>query len=168
VDRIDLMRVVVRVPDRDVPFTQPGDPSRIVFDALPSTSFSGKVARVSATEDHDSRTMRVEIDVPNDKGIIRDGMYGQVEIQLEAAAAGVTIPSACIFGNVSGGKAKVYVVEGNKVRLVDIQTGKDTGAQIEVLNGLTTSQQIVVKPPTALAEGMTVDAVAAVTKSSGH
>ncbi len=168
VDRIDQMRVVVRVPDRDVPFTQPGDPSRVVFDALPATPFKGVVARVSATEDPDSRTMRVEIDVPNTNGIIRDGMYGQVEIELEGASPGVTIPSACIFGNVTGGNAKVYIVDDAKARLVDVQTGKDTGAKIEILSGLNTSQQIVVKPPSALAAGMTVNAVAAPTKSSGH
>ncbi|HWA97782.1 MAG TPA: efflux RND transporter periplasmic adaptor subunit, partial [Pirellulales bacterium] len=168
VDRTDLMRVVVQVPDRDVPFTQPGDPARIVFDALPSMPFTGEVARVSAFEDPESRTMRVEVDVPNAKGIIRDGMYGQAEIELEEASPGVTIPSTCIVGSVIDGKAKVYVIAGGKAHLADIATGKDTGSQIEVLSGLDTSQQVVVKPPSALIEGIAIDAVAAPAKSSGH
>ncbi|HEY5315649.1 MAG TPA: efflux RND transporter periplasmic adaptor subunit, partial [Pirellulales bacterium] len=86
VDRTDLVRVVVLVPDRDVPFTQAGDRALVLLDALPGKPFKGKVARVAGTEDPLSRTMRVEVDVPNADGVIRNGMYGQVEIELEPAS----------------------------------------------------------------------------------
>ncbi|HEX4130812.1 MAG TPA: efflux RND transporter periplasmic adaptor subunit [Pirellulales bacterium] len=169
VDRIDLMRIVVQVPDRDVPFTQPGDEATIVFDALPGQKFTGKVARVSASENPESRTMRVEIDVPNTDGILRDGMYGQVEIELEKASPGVTIPSACVISDVRANQAKVYVVEQGKVRLTTIETGKDTGVLIEVKQGLTTSDRVVLKPPSSLIDGLAVEAVAApVAQKSGH
>ena len=160
VDRTDLMRVVVKVPDRDVPFVQPGDPSIVRFDALPKKQFNGRVARISASEDPDSRSMRVEIDVPNTEGTIRDGMYGQVEIELEAASDGVTIPSGCLVGDAGTSRAKVFVVDDqSKVHLVEVKTGKDTGAFVEVEAGLTTNSQVVVKPPVTLADGATVRAV---------
>ena len=163
VDRTDLMRIVVQVPDRDVPYVQAGDPATIFFDAFPKTTLTGRVARIAASEDQETRTMRVEIDVPNPRGLIRDGMYGQVEIQLEEPSAGVTIPSACLVGDSRAQSAKLFVVRDGKAYLVDAKIGKDTGALVEVESGLTTEDLVVVKPPATLADGMSVQAHTATT-----
>lgn len=160
VDRIDIMRVIVQIPDRDVPYTQVGDKARIAFDALPEKPFEGKISRLAASEDPETRTMRVEIDLDNEDEIIHDGMYGQVEIELEPAAPGITIPSACLVGIANANGAKLFVAEGGKVRLASVTIGKDTGAVVEVTSGLAAYDRIVIKPPSALADGMSVDAVA--------
>jgi RND family efflux transporter MFP subunit len=154
------MRVVVQVPDRDVPYTQIGDKALIAFDALPSEKFEAKVSRLAEAENPETRTMRVEVDVTNATEIIRDGMYGQVEIELEPAAPGITIPSACLFGAAKAGEAKVFIAADGKVRLTSIVIGKDTGAVVEVTSGITAHDRVVVKPPAALTDGMPVEAVA--------
>jgi RND family efflux transporter MFP subunit len=158
VDRTDLMRVVVQVPDRDVPYVQAGDPATIFFDALPKSTLSGRVARIAASEDQETRTMRVEIDVPNPRGIIRDGMYGQVEIVLEKPSPGVTVPSACLVGDSRAQSGKLFVVRDGKAYLVNVKIGKDTGQFVEVESGLTPDDLVVVKPPATLADGMSVQA----------
>ncbi len=161
VDRTDLMRIVVQVPERDVPYTQAGDRARLVFDALPGKPFNGEVVRVAGSEDSQSRSMRVEIDMPNESGIIRNGMYGQAEIELEPASQGVTIPSGCVVGNVNDNRAHLFVVDRSKARLIEVKVGTDTGTRIEVNSGLTPSAQVIVKPPSALTDGSLVEAVAA-------
>jgi RND family efflux transporter MFP subunit len=158
VDRIDRIRMVVLVPDRDVPYVQAGDPAIVLFDALPDMKFNGKVARVAGSENPQTRTMRVEIDVPNTQGLIRDGMYGQVEIELEKRLAGVRIPSACLAGDSKAGSSKVFVVRHGKAYLVDVKIGKDTGALVEIESGLTAADEVVVKPPATLADGIAVQA----------
>lgn len=169
VDRIDLMRVVVQVPDRDVPFTQPGDKAVVVFDALPSMRLSGTVSRISASENSEARSMRVEIDVPNRTGLIRDGMYGHVEIELESASNGVTVPSSCLVGDIGAEQAKVFVVDRGALRLANVKIGKDTGKQVEIVSGLTVNDLVVVRPPSGLKEGAPVQAIAAQPESkSGH
>lgn len=170
VDRVDRMRVVVLVPDRDVPYVQRGDPAIVQFDALPEMKFTGQVARVAGSENPQTRTMRVEIDFPNTKGLIRDGMYGQVEIELEKRLAGVRIPSACLVGDASAESAKVFVVRQNKAQLVNVKIGKDTGALVEVETGLTASDDVVVKPPATLADGAEVsaEAVSGATVAAHH
>src|SRR5262245_24038455 len=83
VERTDLFRVVVQVPDRDVPFTDPDDPAFVEIDALPGKRYPAKVSRIASAEDPDTRLMRVEVDVPNPRsklyphGELCRGMYGR-------------------------------------------------------------------------------------------
>src|SRR5262249_10882108 len=80
---VDRFRVVVQVPDRDVPYTHPGDPAEVEVDALPGESYTAKVSRIAQSEDPHTRLMHVEIDLPNKDGRIAAGMYGRVKITLE-------------------------------------------------------------------------------------
>ncbi|HEY5313530.1 MAG TPA: efflux RND transporter periplasmic adaptor subunit [Pirellulales bacterium] len=169
VERTDLMRIVVQIPDREVPFTQPGDPATIRFDALPRIPFKGRVARIAESEDLDTRTMRVEIDLPNPKGLLRDAMYGRVEIELEPAHGGVTIPSACFVGDIQDGKAKVFVVEQGVVRLRPVVIGADNGTLAEVVSGLIPRDEVVMRAPGSLADGVRVIATAThAMEAAGH
>lgn len=168
VDRIDMMRVVVRVPERDVPFLEPGDRSTIRFDALPQRQFSGVIARIAHAETSDTRTMLAEIDLPNPDHAIRDHMYGRVEIELDSADAGVTVPSTCLVGDVANGQGRLFVVEEGHAHLKEVQVGKDSGIQVEVVSGLTEADAVVVRPAGGLAEGAeVVDASAGSAVRSG-
>src|SRR5262249_5582783 len=60
VAKTDVMRVVTKVADLDVPFTDAGDPAVVTLDALPGLELPGKVSRISYTEDPTERTMRTE------------------------------------------------------------------------------------------------------------
>jgi RND family efflux transporter MFP subunit len=170
VDRMDLMRVVVQIPDREVPYTNPGDKAKVRLDALPDHAFAGQISRVADAEDPETRAMRIEIDLPNPAGLIRDGMYGKVDIELEPAPAGVTISSACLVGNEQHGKSQLFVVKEGKARLRPVNVGKDTGVYVEVLSGLTTADEVIVQPPAGLADGNVVTAAPAaqVAETPGH
>jgi HlyD family secretion protein len=170
VDRIDLMRVVVQIPDREVPYSNPGDKAKVRLDALPDHAFAGQISRVADAEDPETRAMRIEIDLPNQAGLIRDGMYGKVDIELEPAPAGVTISSACLVGNEQHGKGQVFVVQQGKARLRPVNVGKDTGIYVEVLSGLTTADEVIVQPPAGLTDGTVVTATPAqpMANTTGH
>jgi HlyD family secretion protein len=156
VDRVDLMRVLVRVPERDVPYVEPGDTATIHFDALPQRKFTGKVARIAESEDPATRTMLAEIDLPNPDGIIRDHMYGRVDIALEDRHVGVVVPSTCLVGDVAAGQARLFVVSGDTATLRQVEVGKDTGIEVEVLSGVSPDEQVVLRPSGSLADGMKV------------
>src|SRR5262249_17469816 len=78
----DLMRVIVQVPDRDVIYTDVGDPADLELDGLPGQKFSAKISRIAQSQDAQTRLMHVELDLPNPTGKIRNGMYGRVMILL--------------------------------------------------------------------------------------
>lgn len=168
VDRTDLMRVVLRIPERDVPHVHKGDLCQIQFDAFPKQTFKGPIARIAATEDSATRTMAVEIDLPNPDGLIRDHMYGRVFVALEEATNAQTIPSTCIIGDATDGKAKVYVVRNGKLQLKAIEIGRDTGVELEVLAGLSADDQVVARPANGLSEGIEVDSVPMLANKTSH
>ena len=92
IQRTDRMRVVVQIPDREVPYADPGDLAVVELDAFPERRFDAKVSRISATEDPQTRLMHVEIDLPNPKGEIRQGMYGRVTILLDTSPDILSVP----------------------------------------------------------------------------
>jgi RND family efflux transporter MFP subunit len=175
VQRTDKMRVIVKVPDSDVPFVDEGDPAELVIDNLPDVQFKGyKVSRVSGSEDANSRTMQVEIDVPNKfngKELLRDGMYGKVTIHLEQPLkTAVTLPANCIVHDELTGKTSVYVVRDNKAVLVPVKLGQDNAKDVEVVSGLKVDDQVVYEHSGALVNGqaVVVDSSSALARQRGR
>jgi RND family efflux transporter MFP subunit len=165
VARTDKMRVVVQIPDRDVPYADPGDPATIEIDALGNQTFEGKLSRKSNAEDPQTRTMRVEIDLENSRAAwwwggqdqIQPGMYGTATILLDPFANLVAIPSDCLVNSTGAHSASVYVVtEDNRVRLVPVSVGSDNGLKVVVHKGLTVNDRVVRHPSSELAAGMQV------------
>ena len=123
----DKMRTIVPVPDRDVPYCHVGDPATVTLDALAGRVFSAKVSRTSESENLTDRLMRVEIDLPNPDGVLRDGMFGRADILLEKIIKNLTVPSSCLIDRNGKGEGAVFVVRDGKVRRLNVHVGMDTG-----------------------------------------
>ena len=137
VQRTDLMRVIVQVPDRDVIYVDPGDPATLEIDALPGLKYQAKVSRMAQSQDPKTRLMHVEIDLPNPTGKIRNGMYGRVTILLDKAADKLSIPTSCLVNkSADGSNGTVYVVQSGRAHLVTIRLGEDNGLRVDVLGGI--------------------------------
>lgn len=158
VQKTDVMRIKVQVPDADVPYTNPGDKATFTIDALQGSHFEAKVSRIASAEDPETRTMRVEIDVQNDKGLFRDGMYGKVTIDLEKAPAGLNVPSSCIVEELGEGQAMLYVVRDNVAKKIKVHVGTDDGIRTEVLSGLRLDDQVIVSRA-GISDGMKVSVI---------
>ncbi len=152
------MRTIVQVPDPDVPYCNPGDPVTIKIDALGGRVFKGKITRMGEAEDLKDRTMRVEIDLPNPDGILKDGMYGRAIIELEPPSKNFTIPASCLIEQNAKGEGGVYVVKDGKVKRVPVRVGKDDGLHVEVLSGLSADDEIIAQPTSSISEGSEVKA----------
>jgi RND family efflux transporter MFP subunit len=156
VSRTDLMRVVVQVPDRDLTLTDAGDPAIVNIDGLEGREFRGAVSRIADSENPTTRTMRVEVDLPNPDGLLRQGMYGRVTIALEPPSTHLTLPSACILERSGTGKGVVQVVRGDKVEKLDVLLGSDNGALVEVRSGLNADDEVILRSGSPVEPGMTV------------
>jgi HlyD family secretion protein len=154
--RTDLMRVVVQVPDRDVVLTNVGDPATVTVDALGGRAFEGKVARIAQAEDHATRTMRVEIDLPNPDSLLYDGMYGRVIIELHPPSGHLTVPMACLSGRPEHGQGVLYVVRSGKAQRKAVTLGENDGTSIEVLAGIELEDEVVLRPSGVLDDGLAV------------
>jgi HlyD family secretion protein len=159
VNRVDLMRVVVWVPDPDVPFTRQGRPAVVRVDAMPHQSFKGQVARTALAEDPTTRTMRTEIDLPNPDGLLTPGMYGNVTIFLGKTKTSLTVPSAALVGDEKEGMRSLFVVRDDKAHALTVHVGRDDGIHAEVLSGLKADDQVIVQHGPGLEEGAQVNVV---------
>jgi HlyD family secretion protein len=158
VQRTDLFRVVVQIPDRDVPYADVGDPAIVEIDAMPGQAFPSKISRLADSEDPQTRLMHIEIDLPNPTRKIRHGMYGRVTILLEKSNS-LAIPSSCMVGKTQEGKASVYVVREGKAQLTPVQVGADNGLQVAIIAGLSPDSTVILHPSNAISNGTPVASV---------
>ena len=161
VQRTDKMRVVVQMPDRDVPYAAPGDPAIVEIDALGDKKFAGKISRIAKAEDPQTRLMRVEIDLLNPDGKICHGMYGKVIITLDKSPDQLSIPSACLVGRAENGTGAAYVIRNGRAHLVKLQLGIDNGVRVGVLKGLVIGDEVILQPGNTLSEDQPVSATLA-------
>ena len=163
VERTDLMRVVIQVPERDVPFVDCGDPAVVEVDALPGVVFKTRgadkveVSRLAASEDPQTRMMRTEVHLKNPDGTLRRGMFGRVTLTLQVGAPGAfRITSAALFGKAGDGKGVLRLVRGGKAALVPVRIGADNGSDVEILSGLTGEDRVIVLAAAPISEGTAV------------
>jgi len=152
------MRVVVQVPERDAPFTNPGDPVVVNLDAVSGEKFHGKVSRIANSEDRTTRSMRTEVDLKNSSAHLRDGMFGRVTIYLGDKSHGMTVPATSLLQGANG-KAAVFVVRDGKAHRLSVQAGRNDGIRAEIESGLSADSLVVESPGEDLADGTPVEAV---------
>jgi len=156
IDRTDRVRVVVPIPDRHVPFADKGDPARVEVENLGARVFDAKISRIQGAEDQATRTMRIEIDLPNPKDELRPGMFAKVTVNLQHLDRALVLPSGCLVGEAKEGKGHVYVVRAGRAVLVPIRLGADSGVVCEVLSGLTAEDAVVRNYSGTLSNGAAV------------
>jgi RND family efflux transporter MFP subunit len=118
---------------------------------LRGQKFTGQVARTAASIDATTRSMQVEITLPNKAGTLLPGAFVQVALPL-AASRSFSIPNNALV--IRGDGVKVAVVDTrSRVHMTPVQLGRNYGEQVEVLDGLGAGQRLVLNPPDSLSEG---------------
>jgi RND family efflux transporter MFP subunit len=155
VAKLDVVRVKTYVPERDAVWANAGDAASISFDALPGQMFAGTIARLSGAVEPATRTMLVEIDLPNPDGRIRPGLYGQVRLALEQRDAALALPAPAVQYDDRGAFVLVAAA-GDVVQRKPVRIGVATGGWIEIASGLNGDERVVTGPPAGLGEGAAV------------
>jgi HlyD family secretion protein len=159
IQRVDLVRLIVEVPENVLPLTEPGTPVELRFHALPGVKFpDAKVSRIGFAENPKTRTMLAEIDIPNPKAKIRPGMEGRATLVLKGAENAVRVPLTALTP-AQGGKQAVYVVRDGKARRTMVVVGERNDKEAEVLSGLTREDTIVAKAEGLRGEVVPVEVV---------
>jgi HlyD family secretion protein len=139
VDRTDIVRIYVDVPERDANYVHIGSEARVKLWAYRDEWLPATVTRLSWALNMKSRTMRAEIDLPNAGSQMLPGMYAYGEIVVERPAVRALPKSAIIQ---AGGKSFIWRYDKGHAVRTEIQTGVEAGEWIEVTN-----RQIKAKSP---------------------
>lgn len=155
---IRTLRVFVAVPQVYSRAARIGAPASITVDEFPNQTFHGTITRTSNSIDLASRTLNTEVDVDNPTGQLFPGAYVQVHLKLPVKSRAVTIPSSAVLFRSQG--LQVAVVRNGRADLIPIAIGRDYGATVEVISGLTPADPVVLSPPDSLITGVPVRIVA--------
>ena len=154
------LRVYVRVPQTFTHSITSGQKADLTFQDLPGRVFTATVTRTAGAVDPSSRTLQVELQVPNPSGEILAGTYAQVRFNESAAPNVLTLSDNALIFRAEGMQVAV-VGSDNKVQLHSVKLGRDFGNTVEVLTGLSATDHVIVNPPDGVSEGMTVRLAAA-------
>jgi membrane fusion protein (multidrug efflux system) len=157
VQDIDPVKVQIEVPERDVARVRVGNTVRLTSDAYPNRTFGGTVQRVVHALDPRTRTMGVEVDIPNRERLLKPGMYARVQLVLEVRRDALLLPLEALVGAET--KPAVLVVRDGKVKTVTVTLGEIDGPSVQVLQGLAADDQVIVQGKELVREGQAVKAV---------
>ena len=161
VSAIDVLRVYVNVPQIYSQVAVPGTPSQLTLSEFPGETFTGKVVRTAKAIDPSSRTLLVEVDVPNHKGKLMPGAYTEVHMSVHDEIANMIIPVSALIFRGHGLQVGTVVkgANGDVAKLVQIGIGQDDGITVQVNTGLNADSQVIQNPPDSLIDGEPVHVV---------
>jgi RND family efflux transporter MFP subunit len=154
VSRIGMMRIFVSVPEAYSEQIQDRMKVDVGLTALPGQMFTGTVTRSDHAINLQSRTLLVEVDVPNPAGKLMSGAYAEVHFSLHSAVRPLIVPSGTILFQAAGPQVAV-VNSKQQIELHKVVLGKDLGGTMEISSGITPQDEIVANPPDFLVDGMT-------------
>lgn len=151
----DTLRVFVSVPQTLSRAVIPGVSAELTLAELPGRKFMAKVVRTAGAMDANSRTLLTELEVDNRRGEILSGGYAQVHFIDAKSAAQLTLPANTLLFRAEGMQVGVVNVNG-KVVLRNVKIGRDFGKTVEVLEGITQADRVILNPSDSLTAGVTV------------
>jgi RND family efflux transporter MFP subunit len=154
--RVDPLRVYTSVPQAYAPYIKVGAKTAVTLQEFPGQKFVGTVVRTAEAIDPATRTLLTEVDVPNKDGRLLPGSFGEVHFAVGSGVNKVTIPVGAMLFRAEGPRVAV-VGTGGKVQLRPINIGRDYGTTLEVLGGVSPTDQVVINPADSLEDGQHVN-----------
>ncbi len=163
IQQTNPLRIYFRVPQGNAPDIHAGQSIDVVFSDLDKT-LPAKVATTSESITPNSRTLLVELHMDNPNNEIQPGSYAQVRLTSGSLGQVLTLPNNTLLFRAQGLQVGV-VKPDNSVELHDIKVGRDFGTTIEIVQGVTPSDKVILNPADSLVTGAVVRVAAAAVAS---
>jgi len=153
---IETVRTLIEVVEKDVPLVKIGQRAAIRAEAYPDRIFEGVVTRIVQALNRATRTMTVEVDLPNKDHMLKGGMFARVGVLVGVHPNAVQIPLDAITRLEEN--QYVYVVQNGAAHQVPVEVGSRVENRIEITKGLTGSEHVIVSGKDLVIEGTVVEA----------
>lgn len=155
------LRIYVQVPEQYATQTKPGVEAQLRFNEHPGKDYPAKLVRTAQALDPTLRTLQVELQVDNSKGELFPGSYAEVHFKLPADENTLRVPATALVFRAQGLQVATVVQggqggQGGQVKLHSVTQGRDFGNTVEVLNGLTADEEVIINPPDSITDGAQV------------
>lgn len=152
--QVDRVKVVVGIPEKEVPLFSVGDAIGVSVDALPGEVFSGHIYRIATTAEGSTRTFATEIEVANGEGMLRPGMIARVKLVRNTYPDAIAIP---IYSVISLDDRHIVFVEADgKASARQIEVGFYQSNVVHVTGGLEAGDRLIVVGQRDLRDGQPV------------
>jgi len=152
VAQIDPLRLYVFVPQAYAQQVKVGDEVTVSMAAQQGDDYKGTIARTARAIDTGTRTMQVEIRVPNPHDSLIAGAYVQVTLPIKQDGTALLVPTNVLLFRPDGPRVAT-VDDAGHVRLSSVKLGTDFGSTVAVLGGLKSGDRVVLNPADSLADG---------------
>lgn len=156
VSNINKVKVIAYLPESKLGQIKIGELSEVVV-ASTGKQFKGKVVEIAGVADQATRTFVIKIEINNPHGIIRPGMIAEISISKKNTESSITVPTSAVL-NSNENQAYVFVIDRqkNKAFKRDVTIGTVQDNRIEILSGLATNDEIVVKGQQKIVDGTSI------------
>lgn len=155
----NTVRVQVAVPEAEASLVAKGQPARLTVTGLPDRKFEGSITRLSYALDDATKTMLVEVEIPNPKLELRPGMYASVQLALQRHDNVMLIPAAALVMEKTN--AFTYTVNGTTAKKRPIKIGFNDGNVVEVQEGINANESVILAGKKPMTDGMAIQATEA-------
>ncbi len=138
---IAKLRVKLGINANDVRYFNVGDRVSIIVESLSKTNAVGKVVTVAKSADPVTRTFRVDVEIDNSDRVYKPGMFARAEIVTERFDSILVVPQSSIVQR--SGDNYVFLVNGDRAKLVKVQTGEEFTGLTQITQGLTPGDSVI-------------------------
>jgi membrane fusion protein (multidrug efflux system) len=149
--RVDPLKLQFDLPEKYADRLAVGLQVKATVAALPGQEFAGTIQTVFPSVAVQSRTIRVDARTPNPGYRLKPGFYATVRVPLTRLSGSLVVPRSALVRR--EGTENVFVVRGDRAELVRIQTGAETADRVEVVSGLSATDQVVITGADSLRPG---------------
>jgi RND family efflux transporter MFP subunit len=153
---LNTMRIFVNVPQTWVSAIHDGQKAEVRVQELPGKVFSATVAHSTHEVDTNSRSMLAVLRTPNPGHLLLPGMYAQVRFATSRPVSTVLIPTDALVNGTQGTRVATAGAD-SKVHFKSVRVGNDFGNEIEILDGLSPDDLVIMNPTDSVREGADVD-----------
>ena len=157
--QIDTVRLLVSVPQTVSTSIRVGQRAAVGVAERPGKAFNGIVSRTSEALDPASRTLLVEVRIPNADGALVPGLYAEVHFEIDRSTAPLLVTANALVTR-SDGPQVVEVTKDSTAHYTPVRLGRDYGSQVELTDGITDGATVVVNPSDDVIEGARLRIVA--------
>jgi RND family efflux transporter MFP subunit len=151
--RTDKLSVYVYLPQDRTSQVKVGDEVSVYQTNAPEKIIKGRIARTAGAIDINTRTLQVDIEIPNENNALLPGAYVEVAMTIALGNSLIVPTNTLIFG--SGGPF-IAVVKDNRAEKKKVTLGIDFGNQVEIRSGLASDDLMILNPMDSLVNGQAV------------
>ncbi|MGQ0503806.1 MAG: efflux RND transporter periplasmic adaptor subunit [Myxococcaceae bacterium] len=149
------LRATVHLVDLDAGKVHAGQPAALTVEAFPGRVFEGRVERVVKALDRATRTLAAEVDISNDEDLLRPGLFARVKLTVATHPGALLVPAVALL--VQEEESSIYLTDMKTARRQKVKLGFDDGEWVEILEGVSEQDRVVVAGKDLLGDGAAVE-----------